>query len=205
VQRCMFATQAVSAYETLAAGNSGHGGYIAAIQQLCHQSSEEAVQAAAICRASANSAGAVEEANAPTVPQVQVPRGEKRSRVPCKFFEGGQCQRGDECPLSHNASDKEPLPFWQKRQYMCTFYEEGKCIRGASCAFAHGAEELDMIIKFKAALKDENNKGSRPTKWPGDWDCPGCNDRQFARNGSCRKCGEPRPLGRNRVSPTRSR
>eukprot|EP00419_Tripos_fusus_P052239 CAMPEP_0172805772 /NCGR_PEP_ID=MMETSP1075-20121228/5939_1 /TAXON_ID=2916 /ORGANISM="Ceratium fusus, Strain PA161109" /LENGTH=510 /DNA_ID=CAMNT_0013644479 /DNA_START=267 /DNA_END=1799 /DNA_ORIENTATION=+ len=205
VQRCMFATQAVSAYETLAGGNSGHDGYIAAIQQLCHQSSEAAVQAAAVCRASANSARAVEEANAPPVPQVQVPRGEKRSRVPCKFFEGGLCQKGDECPLSHNPSDKQPLPFWQKRQYMCTFFEEDKCIRGASCAFAHGAEELDMIIKFKAALKEENNKGSKPAKWPGDWDCPGCNDRQFARNGSCRKCGEPRPLGLSRLSPPRSR
>jgi len=206
VQRCMFATQAVSAYETLAGGNSGHDGYIAAIQQLCHQSSEAAVQAAAVCRTSANSARAVEEANAPPVPQVQVPRGEKRSRVPCKFFEGGMCQKGDECPLSHNPTDKQPLPFWQKRQYMCTFYEEDKCIRGASCAFAHGAEELDMIIKFKAALKEENNKGSKPAKWPGDWDCPGCNDRQFARNGSCRKCGEPRPLGHSRISspPRRS-
>merc|ERR1719433_339453 len=205
VQRCMFATQAVSAYETLAGGNSGHEGYIAAIQQLCQQSSEAAVQAAAVCRASANSALAVEKANAPPVPEVQVPRGEKRSRVPCKFFEGGMCQKGDECPLSHNPSDKQPLPFWQKRQYMCTFFEEDKCIRGASCAFAHGAEELDMIIKFKAALKEENNKGSKPAKWPGDWDCPGCNDRQFARNGSCRRCGEPRPLGMRNMSPPRSR
>jgi len=206
VQRCMFATQAVSAYETMAGGNSGHDGYIAAIQQLCQQSSEAAVQAAAVCRASANSARAVEEANAPPAPQVQVPRGEKRSRVPCKFFESGMCQRGDDCPLSHNPSDKQPLSFWQKRQYMCTFYEEGKCIRGASCAFAHGAEELDMIIKFKAALKEETNKGSKPAKWPGDWDCPGCNDRQFARNSTCRKCGEPRPMGMGRnFSPPRAR
>jgi len=205
VQRCMFATQAVAAYETLTGGNSGHDGYVAAMKQLCHQSSEAAVQAAAVCRASANSARAVEEANAPPIPQVQVPRGEKRSRVPCKFFEGGLCQKGDECPLSHNPSDKQPLPFWQKRWYMCTFYEQGKCIRGASCSFAHGAEELDMIIKFKAALKEENTKGSKPTKWPGDWDCPGCGDRQFARNGSCRRCGEPRPLGISRHSPPRSR
>jgi len=205
VQRCTFATQAVAAYETLTGGSSGHDGYIAAMKQLCHQSSEAAVQAAAVCRASANSARAVEEANAPPVPQMQVPRGEKRSRVPCKFFEGGLCQKGDECPLSHNPSDKQPLPFWQKRWYMCTFYEQGKCIRGASCSFAHGAEELDMIIKFKAALKEENTKGSKPTKWPGDWDCPGCGDRQFARNGSCRRCGEPRPLGISRHSPPRSR
>ena len=28
---------------------------------------------------------------------------------------------------------------------------------------------------------------------PGDWDCPACNDIQFARNTECRMCGEPRP------------
>jgi len=27
---------------------------------------------------------------------------------------------------------------------------------------------------------------------PGDWFCPGCNDLQFARNMSCRRCGGPK-------------
>merc|ERR1712061_26808 len=27
----------------------------------------------------------------------------------------------------------------------------------------------------------------------GDWLCPSCSDHQFAKNISCRKCGEPRP------------
>jgi len=36
--------------------------------------------------------------------------------------------------------------------------------------------------------------GSRmPHEKPGDWYCPQCNDLQFARNASCRKCGEPNP------------
>merc|ERR1712107_816813 len=30
---------------------------------------------------------------------------------------------------------------------------------------------------------------------PGDWYCPACNDLQFSRNDTCRKCGEPRPGG----------
>jgi len=30
---------------------------------------------------------------------------------------------------------------------------------------------------------------------PGDWNCPGCGDHQFARNTECRKCGGPRPAG----------
>ena len=28
---------------------------------------------------------------------------------------------------------------------------------------------------------------------PGDWLCPRCADHQFARNSTCRKCGEPKP------------
>lgn len=28
---------------------------------------------------------------------------------------------------------------------------------------------------------------------PGDWNCPECNDLQFARNAQCRKCGCPKP------------
>eukprot|EP00927_Polykrikos_kofoidii_P082784 TRINITY_DN8325_c0_g1_i1.p1 TRINITY_DN8325_c0_g1~~TRINITY_DN8325_c0_g1_i1.p1 ORF type:complete len:584 (+),score=60.77 TRINITY_DN8325_c0_g1_i1:71-1822(+) len=28
---------------------------------------------------------------------------------------------------------------------------------------------------------------------PGDWECPGCGDHQFARNTQCRRCAEPKP------------
>jgi len=28
---------------------------------------------------------------------------------------------------------------------------------------------------------------------PGDWNCPGCSDMQFARNAECRRCGQPKP------------
>lgn len=186
-QRAAWATIAVSAYEPPDGGRGDS--YIASIKQICQQASETAEQAASTCRTNATNAKAVEA----IVPAG--PRGEKRSRVPCgKFFESGLCQKGSDCPLSHNPSDKKPLPLWQKRQYMCTFFEEDKCIRGASCAFAHGPEELEMIKRFKAALKDQGSKPA-PAKRPGDWDCPGCGDRQFARNGSCRKCGEPRPIG----------
>mmetsp|Transcript_6933 Transcript_6933/g.20271 ORF Transcript_6933/g.20271 Transcript_6933/m.20271 type:complete len:99 (+) Transcript_6933:2-298(+) len=27
----------------------------------------------------------------------------------------------------------------------------------------------------------------------GDWECPECNDYQFARNTHCRRCGAPKP------------
>mmetsp|Transcript_19983 Transcript_19983/g.63234 ORF Transcript_19983/g.63234 Transcript_19983/m.63234 type:complete len:607 (-) Transcript_19983:112-1932(-) len=190
-QRAIWATSAVSACEQPDASAGQVDSYVASIKQICQQASETAEQAAATCRANATSAKALED----MMPSGPTPRGEKRSRVPCKFFESGMCQKGTDCPLSHNPSDKKPLPLWQKRQYLCTFFEEDKCIRGASCAFAHGQDELDMIKRFKAALKDENTKWAKPAKRPGDWDCPGCGDRQFARNGSCRKCGEARPLG----------
>jgi len=32
---------------------------------------------------------------------------------------------------------------------------------------------------------------------PGDWDCPECNDHQFARNSHCRKCGAVKPGGQS--------
>lgn len=185
-QRAAWATTAVSAYEPPEGSKAKGDTYISSIMQICQQASETAEQAASTCRTNAQNAKAVEE---------MMPaggRGEKRCRVFCKFFESGMCQKGANCPLSHNPVDKTPIPLWQKRQYMCTFFADDKCIRGASCAFAHGPEELEMIKKFKAALKDDNPKFA---KRPGDWDCPQCGDRQFARNGSCRKCGEPKPLG----------
>eukprot|EP00928_Gymnodinium_smaydae_P004763 TRINITY_DN11624_c0_g1_i1.p1 TRINITY_DN11624_c0_g1~~TRINITY_DN11624_c0_g1_i1.p1 ORF type:complete len:457 (+),score=113.79 TRINITY_DN11624_c0_g1_i1:200-1570(+) len=40
---------------------------------------------------------------------------------------------------------------------------------------------------------DENGKPTGPMLKPGDWNCPGCGDLQFARNSACRRCGTPRP------------
>lgn len=39
----------------------------------------------------------------------------------------------------------------------------------------------------------ENPGGGKGSFAPGDWNCPACNDHQFARNSECRKCGMPRP------------
>jgi len=36
-------------------------------------------------------------------------------------------------------------------------------------------------------------KGGKQERKPGDWDCPGCQDLQFARNTQCRMCGTPKP------------
>jgi len=35
--------------------------------------------------------------------------------------------------------------------------------------------------------------GHAPVARPGDWICPSCNDLQFARNASCRRCGQMNP------------
>merc|ERR1719476_560939 len=35
---------------------------------------------------------------------------------------------------------------------------------------------------------------------PGDWNCPACNDLQFARNAVCRRCNTPKPAELDGVS-----
>ena len=44
---------------------------------------------------------------------------------------------------------------------------------------------LKTISHFQTAKKNMRR--------PGDWNCPSCDDHQFARNTKCRKCGEPKP------------
>lgn len=46
----------------------------------------------------------------------------------------------------------------------------------------------------KASGGGEGGKGG-PQMKPGDWNCTGCGDLQFARNVSCRRCGTPSPAG----------
>lgn len=40
------------------------------------------------------------------------------------------------------------------------------------------------------------SKGTLPAAKPGDWYCPTCDDLQFARNATCRRCGTPNPTQR---------
>lgn len=57
-----------------------------------------------------------------------------------------------------------------------------------------------LVTRMRQARSGElqpGNGGGTNKQEPsdGDWYCPGCNDLQFRRNTSCRKCGTPNPVG----------
>jgi predicted RNA-binding Zn-ribbon protein involved in translation (DUF1610 family) len=59
------------------------------------------------------------------------------------------------------------------KRELCRFYAKaGWCKSGDNCPYKH----------VEGGAK-------------GDWECPACGDKQFARNLKCRKCGAPRPGG----------
>lgn len=51
----------------------------------------------------------------------------------------------------------------------------------------------DGSSAYPEASLFEKKKGGGKGGKPGDWNCPNCNDLQFARNSECRKCGTPKP------------
>lgn len=58
-----------------------------------------------------------------------------------------------------------------------------------------GARDQNAVLLSRVKQAQQGTlpqgKGAHPK--PGDWYCPQCNDLQFARNTSCRKCGAPNP------------
>jgi hypothetical protein len=54
------------------------------------------------------------------------------SRIPCKYWLEGACQKGDECTFSHNI-----IP--QKKDTICKFFITGNCLKGEeACIYLHG-------------------------------------------------------------------
>lgn len=80
----------------------------------------------------------------------------------------------------------------KKRPLECSYHAAGQCMYGDECGFAHGPQELEIVKKCRRALDEKPHRETM--RRPGDWDCPKCNDLQFARNPTCRQCGTPKPL-----------
>ena len=59
--------------------------------------------------------------------------GEWQRKVLCRYFMVGACQKGDQCPYSHdkNISKKGTLP--------CRFFQVGTCANGSHCRFSHSS------------------------------------------------------------------
>lgn len=63
--------------------------------------------------------------------------------VPCKLFELGICNRGDNCPLSHASGAIKSL---------CNeFQKKGFCSRGERCMFEHGPDQSKAQASFLQA------------------------------------------------------
>eukprot|EP00929_Paragymnodinium_shiwhaense_P093012 TRINITY_DN5304_c0_g1_i1.p1 TRINITY_DN5304_c0_g1~~TRINITY_DN5304_c0_g1_i1.p1 ORF type:complete len:393 (-),score=78.63 TRINITY_DN5304_c0_g1_i1:102-1280(-) len=59
----------------------------------------------------------------------------------------------------------------------------------------HAKEEGTVKEPLPEGSDDEDEApGGFPMR-PGDWRCPKCRDHQFARNTTCRRCGESKPPG----------
>jgi len=196
-KRAAWAAKVVSSYEPQGGGKMTEDGdsWLTTIKGIVSQAAEAAEQAVANCRENV-------DIQRRRLPYEHPPNpGERRCRVPCRrFTEGGNCTKGEDCPFSHDARDRAPRLLKHKKALICTYWEKNQCIRGSGCTFAHGQEELATIIAVKE--EEEQRRSSRVQRdvqmRPGDWECPGCGDLQFARNAHCRRCGasrerEPRP------------
>ena len=84
---------------------------------------------------------------------------------------------------------------WKGPKGVCWYHLQNRCTRGEKCTFPHTGGGQPVKNEHHAAKGyqkgGKNNKGSgKGAQWrEGDWQCPSCNDHQFAQNTECRKCG----------------
>lgn len=118
--------------------------WMISLRQITQQAAEAAEAAAATCGLQvaelANKLGGL--------------LGDKKSKVPCKWFLLGQCKKAI-CEFSHNIDDLQPRPLHKKRAEQCHYFQKGQCTRGTACPFAHGADELAEISRIVTDLKTE--------------------------------------------------
>ncbi|CAK9107450.1 Zinc finger CCCH domain-containing protein 4 [Durusdinium trenchii] len=86
--------------------------------------------------------------------------------VLCKYFEQGNCTKGDQCSFAHGEAElpggvghgsaasavKEPVPTF--KTVLCKYFELGHCSRGEDCTYAHGLEDLQTreVGTYKTVL-----------------------------------------------------
>ncbi|KAJ8070578.1 hypothetical protein OCU04_000951 [Sclerotinia nivalis] len=67
-------------------------------------------------------------------------RPQAQKLIACKFFAKGLCQKGDDCPFSHEVTmaAASGIP---PRSRICSFFTRGQCTRGNRCQFEHTLTE----------------------------------------------------------------
>jgi len=150
-QRARWASNTMLAYQPPPSVGQG---WISNMKNLGKQAADAAEQAAKQCerQAKGNDNDDEEEEDGP---------GDKRGKVPCKFFLLGRCWQGSGCEFAHEMPELKPRPIMLKREKECMYFERGKCTRGVACPFAHGAEELAEISRYVATLKKEKQQFAR--------------------------------------------
>ncbi|KAG8223063.1 hypothetical protein J437_LFUL002011, partial [Ladona fulva] len=110
---------------------------------------------------------------------VSKPRRPERSGSICMFYMQGKCQKGDECPYSHDATPPRKLELckfylmdccakkdkclYMHKDFPCKYYHTGmKCFSGDNCKFSHGP--LDdclkaILLKINIPMPDEVENG----------------------------------------------
>lgn len=69
-------------------------------------------------------------------------RAQFRKTRLCRFFEIGQCSKGQACPFAHGSTEMQIAPDLTKTS-ICRAWRQKQCPLSASrCPFAHGASEL---------------------------------------------------------------
>eukprot|EP00092_Neocalanus_flemingeri_P040322 GFUD01043917.1.p1 GENE.GFUD01043917.1~~GFUD01043917.1.p1 ORF type:complete len:617 (+),score=100.08 GFUD01043917.1:143-1852(+) len=100
---------------------------------------------------------------------------EWQKKVLCRYYMMGVCQRGDDCPYSHDRSisNKGTLP--------CRFFQSGTCANGSNCRFSHGTPDQEPIQQLTIHMESfafDQSDGSEGSYEPsmGSFDANGYMD-----------------------------
>lgn len=80
----------------------------------------------------------------------------------CKFFEEGNCSKGDKCSFAHSLSDLQSRPNLHKTQLCMAFERNGTCRDGPACKYAHGESELQSNAKRASVTVTSSNVQAVP-------------------------------------------
>ena len=85
--------------------------------------------------------------------QLQQQTAPVREPILCKFFMEGRCQKGNECPFSHNA----PI---NKKLEPCKYYLNGFCAKNDKCMFMHAEFPCKFFHRNNKTGNNNNNNNN---------------------------------------------